>query len=177
MNQPTQQWLCHIILKLSSSLAKMSWRSSERGSSSRQAKTLCHWEETPEASWGPPLIFNPHEELFFFLRKQMKLLLEWRRDAFVLLHTLSSSSCPLSDHWECFYMNSEKTATSQSCYSVSLSSVFLICTDYIQPCILLLFFFNYKALVMASGHFYLTVKFDISTTIMSETGVRCIWSA
>lgn len=73
-----------------------------------------------------------------------------------------------------FHMNSEKTATSQSCYSVSLSSVFLICTDYIQPCILLLFFFNYKALTMASGHFYLTVKFNISATIMSETGVRCI---
>lgn len=39
-----------------------------------------------------------------------------------------------------FHMNSEKTATSQSCYLESLFSIFLICTDYIQSYILLFCF-------------------------------------
>lgn len=105
----------------------------------------------------PHLFFNPHEELFFFLRKRKQMKLCWRAKeegrppARTRLVVVVVSCCLTTEN--VFHMNSEKTATSQSCYSVSLSSVsFLMCTDYIQSYILLCFsVFIRKALAVASG--------------------------
>lgn len=127
------------------------------------------------------LIHMKNVFFFFFLKKKTNetLLLESEGGG------TASSSCTRCRRVHClttenvFHMNSEKTATSQSCYSVSLSSFFFdLYRLYSVVYFIVVFFSLYSQSPRHSFRtFYLTVKFDISATIMSETGVRWIWSA
>lgn len=82
----------------------------------------------------------------------------WRRRD-VLLHRSLSSLCPLSDHWECFFLWTPRRRQHHNhVYSVSLSSAFPSVQIIFSPILFFFFFvrfFTRKALASA----YLTVKF------------------